>query len=347
MTGWINRCKDRKELRELVEQRGESFNAIHVTAAWGKLAVAKGADGTGDEEAVVQRLQVMLRAKMQEVEARGVVSLFVSMSKLKEGGKKGVDDELVGALKARALATAGNFEPQHVVDLIQALTRMGITDPDAALVAAMQGRAAATAGDFKPQEVTYLVEALSKMGSRPDAGLVEAMQGRATATAGDFTHRQVVDLMWSLAKMGITPDGDLAKAMQAFATAKARYFNPFQIGNFLQTLIKMGAKPEAGLVEAMQQRATATAREFKPQEFSTLLDALSKMGITPDAGLVAARQARAPEKAGGNIEKSTPVGEAGDEKEKTNAPPADPGQFVRQLKGCSDTGGLLRLTLNS
>ena len=309
LTAWITRCQNRKGLRELVEQRGESFNVIHVSAAWANLAEVRG--GAGDKEAVMQRLQVMLRAKIQEAGPREIATLLLSMAKLKAGGQKGVDDELVGELKTRAMVTAGDFEPHHVGNLMKALVKMGIMDPDAGLVEAMQGRAMATAGDFKPQEVTDLVEALAKMGIRPHAGLVAALQGRATATAGDFKPRQVASLMSSLAKMDITRDTDLAEAMQA--------------------------------------RATASAVDFKPHQSANLLDALSKMGITPDAGLVAAMQADAPETVGGKMVKErtpdTPGGGGGQAKENTHAD-GDPGQLMRQLTRCPDKGGLLRLTLN-
>jgi len=308
LTVWISRCKV-KRLRQLVEQRGESFNVIHVSAAWANLVEVR--SGTGDKEAVMQRLQVILRAKMQEAGPREIANLLLSMAKLKAGGQKGVDDELVGELKTRAMATAGDFEPHHVGNLMVALVKMGIMDSDAGLVEAMQGRAMATAGDFKPQEVTNLVEALGKMGIRPDAGLVAALQGRATATVGDFKPRQVASLMSSLAKMDITLD--------------------------------------AGLAEAMQARATATAGDFKPHQSANLLDALSRMSITPDAGLLALMQLRALKSADDKMVKErtpdTQGGGGGHAKENTHAE-SDPGQLVRQLTRCSDTGGLLRLTLN-
>ena len=209
LTSLIGKCRNGKGLLGLVEQRGESFNVINVSAAWANLTEARGAQAMGDREAVVQRLQVMLRAKMHEAGARELATLLFSMAKLEGGVQKGVDDELVGGLKTRAVATAGDFEPQHVVNLMEAVAMMGIKDTDAGLVAAMQGRAAATAGDFTPRQVVDLMETLAKMGSRPDAGLVEAMQGRATATAGDIKPRQLVSLMWSLAKMDITPDAGL------------------------------------------------------------------------------------------------------------------------------------------
>jgi hypothetical protein len=57
---------------------------------------------------------------------------------------------------------------------------MGVT-PDEKLLRAMQGRAMAVAGEFDPQAVANTVWALDTMGVTPEAGLLRAMQGRATA----------------------------------------------------------------------------------------------------------------------------------------------------------------------
>ncbi|KAJ1474737.1 hypothetical protein T484DRAFT_1831130, partial [Baffinella frigidus] len=50
----------------------------------------------------------------------------------------------------------------------------------------MQRRATATAGDYNPQDVSNVLWSLATMGERANCGLLEAMQRRATATAGEF-----------------------------------------------------------------------------------------------------------------------------------------------------------------
>ena len=187
LTKDIYKCTDAKGLLGVVEQHGASFNVMHVSAALSKLARVRGADSTGDDGLLLQRLRVMVKAKMQETGSREVASILRSMAKL--SGRKSVDDELVGELKARAMAMAGDFEPKEVANLMQALQEMGITDPDAGLLEAMQARAAATAGDFKPTEVANLHGALAKMGIKPDAGLAAAMKARAVERGGDFKAR--------------------------------------------------------------------------------------------------------------------------------------------------------------
>ena len=57
---------------------------------------------------------------------------------------------------------------------------------DRGLLQAMQRRATATAGEFEPQNVANVLWALAKMGERADRWLLDAMQRRATATAGEF-----------------------------------------------------------------------------------------------------------------------------------------------------------------
>jgi len=59
----ISHCTDATGILGLVEQHGESFNVMHVSVAWGKLAKMRGGDGTGDSGLLLQRLQDMVRAK--------------------------------------------------------------------------------------------------------------------------------------------------------------------------------------------------------------------------------------------------------------------------------------------
>jgi hypothetical protein len=157
------------------------------------------------------------------------------MAKMHARGGKVADDELEGELLARAVATAGDFDPQGVANLLWALATMG-SKPDARLLEAMQGRATATADDFKPQEVANLLWALATMGSKPGARLLEAIQARATATVGKFIPVDVVHLMWALATMGSKPDARLLEAVQARAVAAAGDFNPQDVANLMWAL---------------------------------------------------------------------------------------------------------------
>ncbi|KAJ1470553.1 hypothetical protein T484DRAFT_1847477 [Baffinella frigidus] len=139
-------CTDGKGLLELVEQHGESFNVLHISAAWAALATLRGGGGTGDEGVVLQRIQVMTRATLQEMGARVVGNVVHAMSKLQANLRQGVDAELVGELQARAAAVAGDFEPKHVSNFLWSLSRMGVKQPDAHLLEAMQNRAKQAAG---------------------------------------------------------------------------------------------------------------------------------------------------------------------------------------------------------
>jgi hypothetical protein len=196
-----------------MEQHGQSFNAFQVVAAWGTVAKMPSAGGEVDKGVVLQRLQVLARAKIQEMGAREVASIVHSMARIYGRGRIGLNDELMAELWVRATATARDFKPHHVSMLMWALAKMGIM-PDAGLVEAMQGQARVTAGNFKPKEVATLMRALAKMGIKnPNAGLVEAMQGRARETAGDFTPSEVEILMQAFLTMGIAPDASLVAAM--------------------------------------------------------------------------------------------------------------------------------------
>jgi hypothetical protein len=147
---------------------------------------------------------------------------------------------------------------------------MGVK-PAAGLLEAMQRQAMATAGDFKPQNVANVVWALATMGVKPAAGLLEAMQRQAMATAGDFNPHNVANLAWALATMGVKPAAGLLEAMQGRARATAGDFKPQEVANLLWALATMGVTPAAGLLEAMQKQAMATAGDFNPQAVTNLV----------------------------------------------------------------------------
>jgi hypothetical protein len=111
------------------------------------------------------------------------------------------DRGLLEAMQRQATATAGEFKPQEVANVLWALATMG-ERADRGLLEAMQRRAVATAGDFNPQEVANVLWALATMEERANRGLLEAMQGRATAAAGEFKPQAVANVLWALAVMG-------------------------------------------------------------------------------------------------------------------------------------------------
>ena len=220
LTALIKGCEDAAGLLTLVEEHGHGFDFIHVGAAWSSLARMRGAGARGAED-VVKLLQVLTTANIQQMGARAVANIVHSMTTLHQSRKMVADDELVGKLMARALATARDFNPQGVANFVWALATMG-TEADPRLLEAMQGRATATARDFNPQDVANFVWALATMGVKADPRLLEAMQARATATASDFKPQEVANFVWALATMGVKADPRLLEAMQGRATATAQ-----------------------------------------------------------------------------------------------------------------------------
>jgi len=222
----IAKCADARKLMELVQPNEQGFKVRHVLVAWTTVAGMPGAGGEGGEEVALQELQVLTRAKVHEMGARGLAHVAHSMGMVHASGRMGVDDELMRELQARAMATVGTFKLQHVSMFMLALARMGIKNPDAGLVEAMQARAMLKAGvykygGFKPVGITNLMHAFATMGIMPDAGLLELMQGRAVEMADDFTPEEAETLLQALSTLGITPDAGLVEAMQAQATAAA------------------------------------------------------------------------------------------------------------------------------
>jgi hypothetical protein len=188
-----------------------------------------------------------------------------------------VDGRLMAALQRRATATAGDFCPQAVSNVLLALAKMG-ERADRGLLTAMQTQATATAGDFNPQAIANVLWALAKMGERADRGLLEAMQTQATVTAGGFHPQNVANVLWALATMGERADRGLLEAMQRRAVATAGEFKPQAVANVLWALATMGEKADRGLLEAIQRQATAAVRQFDPQTIANVLWALAVMG---------------------------------------------------------------------
>ncbi|KAJ1486223.1 RAP domain-containing protein, partial [Baffinella frigidus] len=195
-------------------------------------------------------------------------------------------------MQRRSTATAWEFQPQNVANVLWALATMG-ERADPGLLEAMQRRATATAWEWTPQHVGNVLWALATMGERADRVLLEAMQWRATATAGEFKPKEVANVLWALATMGEKAGGGMLEAMQRWATALAREFNPQDVGNVLWALATMGERADRGLLQAIGRRATATAGEFQPQNIANVMWALATMGEKPDRGVLEAIGVRA------------------------------------------------------
>ncbi|KAJ1488559.1 RAP domain-containing protein [Baffinella frigidus] len=283
--------------RILQEQRG-LLNHIHVSAAWVCLARMGRGGGGWEARMVLTDLKEETREVLHQMGARGIANVLHSMARLHDSRRKftpkeGKEDrELLEAMQRRATATAGEFDPQNVANVLWALATMG-EKVDRELLEAMQTRATATAGEFMPQNVANLMWALARMGERADSGLLEAMQRRATVTVVGFKPQAIANLLWALASMRCRADRGLLEVMQRRVTATAWEFDPQNVANVLWALARMGERVDRGLLEAMQTRATETATGFNPQAVTNVLWALATMGEKADPGLLKAMQRRA------------------------------------------------------
>ena len=261
LTDRIEQCGDARELQEIVEEHGESFNDIHVTASWVALRKMRSVRGLRKEEALLQQLQDVTRQTVKMMRARPVSNVVHTMAKLHASRRMVVDDALAGELLNRAKNTAGSFTSRDITNLVWAVVTMGIK-PDAGLLEAMQERAIATAEDFNHKDVANFLWALAKMDAKLDAGLLEVMQERAFATVVGFKPHEIANLVWALATMGVEPDSDMLEVMQERAMATAGGFSPQNVAKFVEALATMGVEPDPGLVAAMEGRAAATAGEL-------------------------------------------------------------------------------------
>ena len=146
-------------------------------------------------------------------------------------------EELTDAMRMRAVATAGKFEPQGIAMLMWAFAKLAM-NPGEALAGAMRTRAVATAGRFKPRSVTMLMWALARLSLPPGAELAEAMSARAVATAGRFDPRGVATLLWAFAAAAADPGPALGFVLLSFLYAGA-FTSPAQLCQVHQCLACM------------------------------------------------------------------------------------------------------------
>ncbi|KAJ1488554.1 hypothetical protein T484DRAFT_1782771 [Baffinella frigidus] len=307
ITGVIKNCREVGELGRILQDHKGSLNQIHVSAAWVCLARIGRGGGGGEARTVLTALQHATRDVLDQMGAREIANVHHSMARLHDSRRMLAPNYeralLLEAMQRRATATAGEFIPQAVSNVLWALATMG-ERADRELLEAMQTRAKETAGEFKPQEVANLMWALATMGEKPDRELLEAMQNRATATAGEFIPQTVSNLLWSLATMGEKADRGLLEAMQRRAKETAGEFKPQEVANSLWALATMGERADRGMLEALQTQATAKAGEFILQDVVNVLWALATMGQKADRGLLEAMQRRATATAGKFIPKA-------------------------------------------
>ena len=313
LTTKIKECRVVEELARILQEQNGVLNHVHVSAAWGCLSRIVRGRGVGQVGGyLVAELQEKTRGMLGQMGPREISNILRSKASLHDSRslvpsrhfsprdwKLDTDRGLLEAMQTRATATAGEFDPQAIANVLWALATMG-ERADRELLAAMQSRATVTAGEFKPRDVANLLRALATMGERADRGLLEAMQARATATAEEFKPPEVANLLWSLATMGETADQGLLVTMQARATETAEKFIPQAVANLLWSLATMGVRADRELLQAMKRRATAKVEDFMSQDVANVLWALATMGDRVDRGLLKAMQWRATATAGGS-----------------------------------------------
>ena len=106
------------------EQRG-ALNHIHVGAAWVCLAKIGAGRGGGCVRDAVAVLQDRTRDVLGHAGGRELANVMHSMSKLRQAVET-FDLGLLEAMQRRATATAGEFKPQNVANVLWALaTKIG------------------------------------------------------------------------------------------------------------------------------------------------------------------------------------------------------------------------------
>ncbi len=85
--------------------------------------------------------------------------------------------------------------------MLWALATLGM-EPGTELATAILRRALALAGDFEQQHVSNVMWALATLGMQPGAELATAMSKRAAVMASEFGQQALASLMWALAVLG-------------------------------------------------------------------------------------------------------------------------------------------------
>jgi hypothetical protein len=81
----------------------------------------------------------------------------------------------------------------------------------------MQQQATATADDFEPQGVANVLWALATMGIEPQPRLLQTLQRQATATADDFNNQNVANVLWSMACFDTSPSPVSVRMVESMA----------------------------------------------------------------------------------------------------------------------------------
>ena len=152
LTGVISACREAGELARILQEQREVLDHIHVSAAWVCLARMGGGRGGGEVGDAVDALHDLTWGVLDQAGGRQIANVMHSMKKLDEVGLL-ADPKLLEAMQRRAMATAADFKPQNVANVLWALATMG-EKADRGLLEAMQRRATATAGEFRSEEHT-------------------------------------------------------------------------------------------------------------------------------------------------------------------------------------------------
>lgn len=267
LTQRIKQSKSMKELVQLLDTYGASFNHIHLSASW--MAVSR-----------------LLNARSRASASKKGYTRFRAMS-------PSLYESLLPFMRRSAqMALAGDLTGRELANVVYGVSRSRIPEspPRSALLDILALATATRLYELKPQEISNIVWAYATA-NHPAPRLFDAVAKVAGARAADFNPQETSNIVWAYATAGcrapylfdelseasIDAIGDfnpqnLANSCWAYAKCEHRAPRLFD-AIAIATIAKLGDLNEQNLANVAW--AFATANHAAPDLFNALAEAVS------------------------------------------------------------------------
>jgi len=208
---------DDEQLCTLVAKQWQDFDAVNAATAYQKLLLMRTARHTRLQQdaghaplSARDKMLAILKPVLCEqhipvFSARLCANMLHTLAKI---WCRQPCTDMLRALEARVLAVCGDFEPQHVANILWAFVTLR-HQPSKELVGGLQVRAVALRIDFIPQAIANTLWAFAALRLPPNEALVAGLIERAVVVQDDFndtsTPRRLPTRCGHLRRWGCSP----------------------------------------------------------------------------------------------------------------------------------------------
>lgn len=283
LTQMIKHSKSMKELVQLHEAHGASFNHIHVSASWitvGRLLNARSRASASKKgytrframpPSLYEALLPFMRRSAQmalagDLTGRELANVVygVGRSRIPEGAPRSA---LLDILALAAATRLYELKPQEISNIVWAYATAN--HPAPRLFDAVAKVAAARAADFNPQETSNIVWAYATAGCRAPS-LFDELSGASLSVIGDFNPQNLANSCWAYAKC----EHAAPRLFDAIAIATIEKLNDLNEQNLANVAWAFATANHAApdLFNALAEAASSEARvgKLKPQELANM-----------------------------------------------------------------------------